>query len=102
VVSNLNVPANPRAIYRLLMKFPEDRTPAGRSRVYLDQFTGKVLAVESTRTAPPGTRLLNLKRSLHTGDVLGAPTQAIYFLASLAIPAQALTGLLIVLQRRKR
>ena len=102
VVSNLNVPASPRAIYRLLMKFPEDRTPAGRSRVYLDQFTGKVLAVENTRTAPPGTRLLNLKRSLHTGDVLGAPTQAIYFLASLAIPGQALTGLLIALQRRKR
>ncbi len=41
-VSNLNVPASPRAVYRLLMKFPEDRTPAGRSRVYLDQFTGQV------------------------------------------------------------
>ena len=101
-VSNLSIPTNPRAIYRLLMKFPEDRTPAGRSRVYLDQFTGRVLAVENTRTAPAGTRILNLKRSLHTGDVLGAPTQAIYFLASLAIPIQAITGLLIVLQRRRR
>ena len=100
--TNLNIPANPHAIYRVLMKFPEDRTPAGRSRVYLDQFTGAVLAVENTRTAPPGTRILNLKRSLHTGDVLGAPTQALYFLASLAIPAQVVTGLLLVLQRRKR
>lgn len=100
-VSNLNIPSGPRAIYRLLLKFPEDRTPAGRSRVYLDQFTGAVLAVENTRTAPPGTRLLNLKRSLHTGDVFGAPTQALYFLASLAIPLQAITGLLLVLQRRR-
>ena len=58
--------------------------------------------VENTRTAPPGTRILNLKRSLHTGDIFGAPSQAIYFLASLAIPPQAITGLLIVLQRRRR
>lgn len=102
VVSNVGLPAGPRGIYRLLLKFPEDRTPAGRSRVYVDQHTGGVLAVENTRTAPPGTRLLNLKRSLHTGDIFGAPTQALYFLISLAIPAQVLSGVLIFLQRRRR
>ena len=47
-------PAAPTAVFRILMKFPEDRTPAGRSRVYLDQFTGAVLLVENTRTAPLG------------------------------------------------
>src|SRR4029077_7894673 len=48
--SNINVPSGPKAIYRILLKFPEDRTPAGRSRVYVDQFTGTVIGVESTRT----------------------------------------------------
>ena len=75
-------------MFRILKKFPEDRTPAGRSRAYVDQFSGKALLVESTRTAPLGTRILNLKRSAHTGDIFGAPTQALYFIVSLGIALQ--------------
>ena len=93
--SNVNVPAGGDAVYRVLMKFPEDRTPAGRSRVHIDQYSGDVLLVENTRRAPPGTRILNLKRSLHTGDIFGAPTQALYFLVSLGVAVQAMTGALI-------
>jgi uncharacterized iron-regulated membrane protein len=93
--SNVGLPAGPKSVYRILKKFPEDRTPAGRSRVYIDQFSGKVLLVENTRTAPLGTRILNLKRSAHTGDIFGAPTQALYFIVSLGIALQAITGALI-------
>ena len=93
--SNVGIPAGPKAVFRVLKKFPEDRTPAGRSRVYLDQFNGKVLLVENTRTAPLGTRILNLKRSAHTGDIFGAPTRALYFIVSLGIALQAITGALI-------
>ena len=93
--SSIGLPAGPKGVFRILKKFPEDRTPAGRSRVYVDQFSGKVLLVENTRTAPPGTRILNLKRSAHTGDIFGAPTQALYFLVSLGIALQAITGALI-------
>ena len=71
-------------MFRILKKFPEDRTPAGRSRAYVDQFSGKALLVESTRKAPLGTRILNLKRSAH----FGAPTQALYFIVSLGIALQ--------------
>ena len=102
VASNINVPANAKAAFRVLKKFPEDRTPAGRSRVYIDQFSGAVLLIENTRTAPLGTRILNLKRSAHTGDIFGAPTQALYFLVSLGIALQATTGVLIWWNARKR
>lgn len=100
-VSSVSVPANPRAVYRLLARFPEDRTPAGRSRVYLDQFSGKVLLAENTRTAPLGTRILNLKRSAHTGDIFGAPTQTLYFIVSFGIGVQVITGVLIWWNSRK-
>ena len=100
--SNINVPANPKAPFRILKKFPEDRTPAGRSRVWVDQFSGAVLLVENTRAAGIGTRILNLKRSAHTGDIFGPPTQAIYFLVSLGIALQAITGVLIWWNARKR
>ena len=100
--SNVGLPAGPKSVFRILKKFPEDRTPAGRSRVYVDQFSGTVLLVENTRTAPLGTRILNLKRSAHTGDIFGAPTQALYFLVSLGIALQAITGALIWLNGRRR
>jgi uncharacterized iron-regulated membrane protein len=100
--SNVGLPAGPKGVFRIFKKFPEDRTPAGRSRVAIDQFSGKVLLVENTRTAPLGTRILNLKRSAHTGDIFGAPTQALYFIVSLGIALQAITGALIWFNGRKR
>ena len=100
--SNVGIPNGQKAVFRILKKFPEDRTPAGRSRVYIDQFSGKVLLVENTRTAPLGTRILNLKRSAHTGDIFGAPTQALYFMVSLGIALQAITGALIWWNGRRR
>ena len=102
LASNVGIPGGPKAVFRILKKFPEDRTPAGRSRVYVDQFSGRVLLVENTRTAPLGTRILNLKRSAHTGDIFGAPTQALYFIVSLGIALQAMTGALIWWNGRKR
>jgi len=85
----------------MVARFPEDRTPAGRSRVYLDQFSGKVLLAENTRTAPLGTRILNVKRSAHTGDIFGAPTQALYFIVSFGIGVQVITGVIIWWNSRK-
>jgi len=91
----VNVPPASNTAFRVQKKFPEDRTPAGRSAVYIDQFSGAVLRVENTRTAPLGTRIINLKRSAHTGDIFGAPTRALYFIVGLAIAIQAITGALI-------
>jgi uncharacterized iron-regulated membrane protein len=94
-ISNMNVPAPGKAVYRMSVKFPEDRTPAGRSRVAVDQYSGAVLDVVSTRTQPLGAKILNLKRSIHTGDVFGWPSQALAFLVSLALAGQVVTGILI-------
>jgi uncharacterized iron-regulated membrane protein len=79
----------------VLMRFPEDRTPAGRSRVFVDPYTGSVLLAVSTRTAETGTRISNLVRSVHTGDLFGKPTEAIWLLATLVLASQAVTGALM-------
>jgi uncharacterized iron-regulated membrane protein len=68
----------PKFAATVAMRFPEDHTPGGRSRVLIDRYTATVLATLSTRDAQLGTRIDNLKRSLHTGDVLGKPTEAIW------------------------
>ena len=67
--------------------------------MYLDQYSGEALAVLNTRTAPLGTRILNLKRSAHTGDIFGAATQTLYFVTCLMLAGQIVTGFLIWFKR---
>ena len=101
-VKNLGIPNGGKNSIVAFMKFPEDRTPAGRSRVALDQYSGQVLTVINTRTVPAGTRLINLKRSAHTGDIYGAATRALYFVTCLMLAGQVVTGLRIWLKRPER
>ena len=74
------------------MRFPEDHTPGGRSRVFVDRFTGGVLSAVSTRRAEPGTRLGNAIRSIHTGDLFGKPTEMIWLAAAIVLASQTMTG----------
>lgn len=100
-LKSVSVPNGGKAVIVAGLKFPEDRTPGGRSRVFLDQYSGRTLAVLNTRTAPLGTRIINLKRSAHTGDIFGAPTQALYFVTSLMLVGQIVTGFFVWWKPRK-
>jgi uncharacterized iron-regulated membrane protein len=87
----------------LRMKFPEDRTPVGRSRVWLDPYTGRVLNVWSTRTAPIGFRINRMwLREIHSGDILGWPTRMLACIVSLILPILTITGTLIWWHRSRR
>jgi uncharacterized iron-regulated membrane protein len=95
----INVPG-PKAPYRVAFRYPEDRTPGGRSRVYLDPYSGSVLQIESSRTTAAGTRLIILNRAIHTGDLFGLPTKILASLGSFAAVAQVITGLVLWRTRR--
>ena len=98
----VNVPG-PKGFYFVRSRFPEDLTPGGRSRVAVDQYTGQVLASESSRTGPGGTRLVNLNRAVHTGDIFGLPSKALMSLASLMLVLQVVSGVTMWWKRiRKR
>jgi uncharacterized iron-regulated membrane protein len=83
------------------MRFPEDRTPGGRSRVLIDRYRGTVLMAESTREAPAGRAINNVMRSVHTGDILGKPTEVVWLLAALVLASQAISGVLMWLNARR-
>jgi uncharacterized iron-regulated membrane protein len=91
---SINVPG-PKAPYRIALRYPEDRTPGGRSRVYINPYSGSVIQIESSRTTAAGTRLINLNRAIHTGDLFGMPTKILMSLTSLAAVAQVITGLMM-------
>jgi uncharacterized iron-regulated membrane protein len=96
---SVNVPG-PKAPYRIALRFPEDRTPGGRSRVFINPYDGSVLQVESSRTTSAGTRLIILNRAVHTGDIFGMPTKLLMSLASVAAVAQVITGLMMWWKRQ--
>jgi uncharacterized iron-regulated membrane protein len=85
-------PANPKGSYSVAMRYPEDLTPGGRSWVNIDQYSGNVLFVESSRTAPAGTKFIIENRAIHTGDIWGYPTKILMSLSSLMVVIQAITG----------
>lgn len=88
----VTLPRQPAGVITAFMKFPEDRTPAGRSRVQIDPYRGRVLWINSTRQVPLGTWLWNQNRSFHTGDQFGWPSRLLVCLASLVLTVQIYTG----------
>ena len=90
-----------KAPYRVALRYPEDLTPGGRSRVFVNPYTGAVLQAESSRTTTAGTRVVILNRAVHTGDIFGVPTKLLMSLASLAAVAQVVTGTLMWWKRRR-
>jgi uncharacterized iron-regulated membrane protein len=80
----------------MYMRFPEDKTPAGRSFTTLDPKTGAVLSVGSSRTAPLlQTALVQWTREVHTGTILGTSTKILAVIFALGLSLLALTGPLI-------
>jgi uncharacterized iron-regulated membrane protein len=88
---------------RIAMKYPEDRTPAGRTNICVDAFTGEVVYHLNSRSGPLGYRIVKLwNREIHTGDIGGLPTRILVCVLSLMLPVMAVTGPLIWWNRRGR
>jgi uncharacterized iron-regulated membrane protein len=84
----------------LYMRFPEDKTPAGRSFTTIDPQTGAVLSVGSSRTAPlMQTALVQWTREIHTGTLLGLPSKILAVCFALLLTVLAITGPLMWLNK---
>jgi uncharacterized iron-regulated membrane protein len=84
------------------MRFPEDKTPAGRSFITLDPKTGTVLSVGSSRTAPLlQTALVQWTREVHTGTLFGLPSKIAAVIFALLLTVLAVTGPMIWLNKQR-
>ena len=103
VALKIELPLARNDSYNVRMHFPEDRTPGGRSWVCVDQYSGKVLVTQSSRTAPLPARAYLMTRQIHTGDIFGVPSRIAMSACSLFVTLQAFSGLVIWRKRdRKR
>jgi uncharacterized iron-regulated membrane protein len=78
---------------------PHERFPG--SFVFIDQFSGRVLAVHDVRRGNTGTTLTAWIRTLHDGTVGGLVTRILAVLVGLVPSALFATGLLHWLRRRR-
>ena len=101
-IMNIQLPPGPERPAMVQLKYPEDHTPAGRSRVFVDKYRGTVLLAMSTRTAEAGQHMIDIKRSLHTGDIYGAPTQILWMLGAFLLATQTVTGVLMWWNAKRR
>ncbi|HEY2377906.1 MAG TPA: PepSY-associated TM helix domain-containing protein [Gemmatimonadaceae bacterium] len=101
-IMNIQLPPGPKLPAMVQLKYPEDHTPAGRSRVFVDKYRGTVLLAMSTRTAEAGQHMIDIKRSLHTGDIYGMPTQILWMLGAFLLATQAVTGVLMWWNAKRR
>ena len=98
----IGLPDQPSDPALVIFKYPEDHTPAGRTRVFLDAYTGKILSLTNSRSAPVAVAYVTrLNREIHTGDIGGWPSRIIASIASFCLPLLAITGPLLWWQRRK-
>jgi uncharacterized iron-regulated membrane protein len=91
----LVVPQEPAGAFTVLMRVPEETSPAVHSSVTVDQFSGKVLNVRNFLTDSMGYRVIRFNRSIHTGDVYGLATHILVSLSSLLLAAMVISGVVI-------
>jgi uncharacterized iron-regulated membrane protein len=102
VIPRLLLPDKPGDPVFIYQRYPEDKTPAGRSFTTIDPHSGAVLSVGSSRTAPLlETALVQYTREIHTGTILGLPTKILAAFFSLLLTVLAVTGPLIWLNKQR-
>lgn len=94
------LPQRETEVYTAYARFPEDPAVYGRSRVFIDRYTGDVLGVRSTRDAGWGTHITQIMEPVHFGDIFGMPSRIVTFVVSLLVVGQILSGLLIWWKKR--
>lgn len=72
-----------------------------RSKVWVDQYSGKILKVETPENFTAGDIFLNLMWILHNGEVFGLPSRILVCLTGLVLPTLYVTGILHWLRKRR-
>ena len=67
--------------------------------VYVDQFSGSVIAVERDRTPTAGDYAMEAVERMHTGDQLGSPGRVVMTLGSLMLAIMTVTGAVLGIKR---
>jgi uncharacterized iron-regulated membrane protein len=92
---SLHHPEKPEKPVQVRAKFPNDPMPNGRTYVYLDPYTGKVLQLDHAFKTSPASLISKFNYTFHTGDIAGLPGRILWTTAALTLPVLFVSGVLI-------
>ncbi|SRR5579883_384958 len=95
------LPHQPNDVFRVSKKLPQDMDVYGRSQIYIDQYSGKVLQVDNALKAPIALRISNALLSVHNGSYGGLGVRYLYVLVGLVPSALLSTGFFMWCNRHR-
>ncbi|MBH8577595.1 PepSY domain-containing protein [Nostocaceae cyanobacterium CENA369] len=100
-LTRIYFPKKPEEALNVAFKLPQETEDYGQSSVYLDQYSGKVLRVDSSLQVSLGDRILNSFTPLHFGTFWGLPSRIFYIFVGLAPLILSVTGFVMWQYRYK-
>lgn len=98
----VNTPDGPEGVYMVAKRQAgEANRKRPRSKVWIDQYSGAVLAVQDPNQFTAGETFMNLLWPLHDGQILGLPGRILWCVAGFAPLVLYVTGILRWLQKRR-
>ena len=98
----LNTPDGKEGVYMVAKRqVGEANRKRPRSKVWIDQYSGKVLAVQDPNQFTAGETFMNILWPLHDGQILGLPGRILWCLVGFAPLILYVTGILRWLQKRR-
>lgn len=96
----ISLPGESNEVVMVRKRFPQEPVKTGRSYVYIDQYSGKILQFENALTAPLASKILNSVFTLHVGVYGGLPVRIIYLFIGLVPTILCITGLVLWRKRQ--
>lgn len=98
----LATPEGPEGVYAIEKRQPgEANQRRPRSKVWIEQYSGEVLAVEDPRQFTAGETFFNLMWPLHNGQAFGLPGRILWCLVGFVPLTLYLTGIILWLRKRR-
>jgi uncharacterized iron-regulated membrane protein len=86
-------------LYIVSLAYSDNRIAAERNSISLDPRDGRIVAVNQSANLTARERFMATNEAIHTGNILGMPTRIIAAVASIFLPLQVVSGLLIWIRR---
>jgi uncharacterized iron-regulated membrane protein len=86
-------------LYVVSLAYSDNRIAAERNSISIDPRDGRIVALNQSASLTPRERVMATNEAIHTGNIFGMPTRIIAALASILLPLQAVSGLLIWIRR---
>jgi uncharacterized iron-regulated membrane protein len=91
-VDSIHLPATPEGVIEVWKKLPQDANFWGEHGVYIDQYSGNVIRVATTKTRSLAEKFINAESAVHYGTFWGIPSRLLYVFVGLSPTILLVTG----------